>query len=389
MEAIEGATYGEVGVDVDVEAKAAKILFGEARGTFENRNGKLGEVHSISDSFSGVRFSDIGGLPIGVVDGLNSDGVGTKPVVVMEAGVLDTIAIDLISNVSVDAAIKGADPAHVSTILKVNTLGKDESRLHLIRDLASGYLLGARDAGIAVTNGEIAQHNDAMDGDPSKFSFDWDATVKWYAHEDRLAQLDGSRIEAGDFLVALKETGLRCNGISLVRQILKSEYDDEWGEVMFEGQRLVDLVLQPPVAYTRAIVEMTGADNYGVDRKGKLLVPSLLRGGVHVSGSGIPGKLARFLFPRGKGAFITDLYEPSKLIERIQTAGRVTDWEIYRTLCMGQGAILICSADDSQDVINIARKHLVESKVVGLVTNDPTIAIESRGLERDYLTYVA
>jgi hypothetical protein len=53
---------------------------------------------------------------------------------------------------------RGGEPVLVGTVLDVNTLGKDdESYLHFIKQLADGYVKAAREAGVAVINGELAE----------------------------------------------------------------------------------------------------------------------------------------------------------------------------------------------------------------------------------------
>lgn len=327
----EGFTYADTGVDVDIEEMAANILFRYAQQTWPNRDGKLGQAETLQGGFSGLRFSRIEGLPEGTVTWGNVDGVGTKPDIVRVAGCYDTIASDLIAMVADDAAIKGAEPSHLKTILVVNTLGQDESRLPIIEELARGYIKPAEKAGVAITNGEIAQHP-YLGGDISKFFFDWGAEVTWYAHESRL--LDGSAICPGDYVVGLREEGLRCNGISAVRKALELNYGEDWGETDFGGKKLADVALTPSRIYSGAIVDMTGG--YDLEREER----AKLHGAAHITGSGIPGKLGRLLLPQGLGAIIDNPLEPPYLIRHCQRIARMSDHEAYRTWHMGQGMLL-------------------------------------------------
>lgn len=372
----EGFTYAETGVDVDVEEKAANILFTHAKETWPNREGKIGSAETLQGGFSGLRFSRIGGLPDGTVEWGNVDGVGTKPEIVKAADRYDTIATDLIAMVADDAAIKGAEPAHIETILVVNTLGQDESRLHYIDDLGRGYVKAAKEAGVAIINGEIAQHS-TLGGDISQFFFDWGAEATWYAHESRL--LDGSAVQPGDYIVGLREDGLRCNGISAVRKALETRHGLKWGDTDFEGQRLADVALTPSRIYSGAIVDMTGG--YDLDRTEK----AKLHGAAHVTGSGIPGKLGRLLIPSGLGAIIDNPYEPSNLMKYCQGIAQMKDYEAYRTWCMGQGMLLI--SQSPEDVMAVAFEHGIESKVVGRITDDSHITINSAGIEGGSLVF--
>lgn len=211
-------TYSKIGVDTTIEAEAASILYDFSKKTWVNRAGRLGEPRVLVDSFSGARFTRIAQLPPGTIEWGNADGLGTKPEIARLAGRYDTVATDLVAMVADDAAILEAEPAHLKTILKVNTLGQNRARLHYIKELASGYVPACAAAGVAVINGELAQHGDLM-GKTDEFRFEWDATLTWYAHESRL--LDGSAIVAGDYLIGLREEGLRCNVLSWCARLCK------------------------------------------------------------------------------------------------------------------------------------------------------------------------
>ncbi len=133
-----------------------------------------------------------------------------------------------------DAAILGAEPAHLKTILKINTLGQSKSRLHYIKELAA-------------INDELAQHGDLM-GKSDEFCFGRDATLTWYGHESRL--LDGSAIVAGDYLVGLREEGLCCNGISPARAVLGAKHGEDWGQVKLGGRHLAESWRFDPLGFT-------------------------------------------------------------------------------------------------------------------------------------------
>lgn len=370
-------SYADVGVDTDIEAEAARILYKFSKKTWINRAGKLGEPHALADNFSSVRFARIGNLPAGTLEWGNADGVGTKPEIARLANRYDTIATDLVAMVADDAAILGAEPAHLKTILKVNTLGQDKSRLPYIEKLAKGYVSACADAGVAVINGELAQHNDVM-GSVEEFRFEWDATLTWYAHESRL--LDGSAIQAGDYLIGLREEGLRCNGISLVRAVLTGKHGNEWSEVKLGKQPLADLALRPSRIYAKAIVDMTGG--YDLSRQPR----ALLHGAAHITGGGMPEKLHRRLLSRHNlGAVIDDPFEPSELFTYCQEVGGVSDREAYKAWNMGQGMVLI--APSFEEILKVCAEYDIEAKAIGRVVHRPGMTIHSRGVQRVKLQF--
>jgi len=118
-----------------------------------------------------------------------------------------------------------------------------------------------------------------------------------------------------------------------------------------------------------AVVEMFG----GFDREPK----AEIHGVVHVTGGGIPGKLGRVLKPSGLGAEIDDPFIPPKIMLYCQELGNVKDVEAYKTWNMGQGMIVI--KPNPGDVIRVAKKHGIESKVIGEVSSQQGIRINNKG----------
>lgn len=350
----DSLTYGQVGVDIDIEAQAAKILYEAARETWANREGQFGEVIIPFDDFAGLRYIDIGDLPPGTVMSGGSDGVATKAEFAERANRYDTLAFDLMAMVCDDAVIRGGEPVLVKSVLDVNTLGQNQDRLQYIRQLADGYVKAAKAAGVVVINGELAQLNDrarSMD----RFSLDWSADVTWFAH--RLRLLSGNNIRPGDAIVGLQEEGLRCNGISLVRKLLRTHHGNNWETDKLGDEPLIDLALRPSRIYSAAVVEMLGGYMLSRDPKAEL------SGAAHITGGGIPEKLGRALRPAGLGAVIRDPFEPSPLMLHCQELGNITDKEAYGAWNMGQGMVIMSRSPD--EVMEVAGQHGIAAKIIG------------------------
>lgn len=362
-------TYADSGVDVDIEEQAAKLMYEAARQTWASRKGTLGDVIVPFDDFSGIRAINVGGLPDGTMLNIGFDGVGTKAELAMLAGKYDTLAYDLVAMVCDDAVVRGAEPVLLGSILDTNSLGKDESRLKVIKELAVGYVSAANEANVAIINGEVAQLGD-MVGGGKKFGFNWGSALVWFAHKDKM--ITGHKVAVGDSIVGLREPGFRSNGFSLLRKVLKDKFGNDWIHEEFEGKKLIDLALQPSIIYSKPVVEMFGGADPAV-------VPKVeLHGVAHITGSGLPGKLGRALKPSGLGANITDPYEPSPLMLYCQKLGKVSDAEAYRTWNMGQGMALI--TPEPEAAIIIAQEYGIEAKVIGKVTDKPEIVIANQGL---------
>lgn len=343
-------------------------MYEASKKTWKNRSGTLGEVVVPFDDFAGLKFVRADNLPQGTVMFGGSDGVATKAELAERAGVYNTLAFDLLAMVCDDAVIRGGEPVLLKSVLDVNTLGSDDSRLSIIQQLADGYVAAAKVANVAIINGELAQLNDRI-GDLDNFHLEWSADVTWFAHESRL--ITGCDVTPGDSIVSLEEPGLRCNGISLVRKVLKEKYGENWENESFGGRRLIDLALAPSVIYTPILNEIIGG--YELSRQPK----ASLHGAAHITGGGIPEKLGRVLRASGYGATITDPFTPSSLILHCQDIANVSDEEAYKTWNMGNGMMIITSDPDA--VIAVSKKHGVAAKISGIITESPGITIRSRG----------
>ena len=357
--------YKDSGVNIELGDDASKILYNAAKLTWENRKGCLGEIVELYPDFSGLRAIHVGGLPEDAYMNIGFDGVGTKVELAERIEKHDTVAYDLFAMVCDDAVIRGAEPVLVGSILDVNSL---DGNIELIKQLAVGYINAAKDANVAIVNGEVAELGARVCG-YGKFNYNWGASVVWFGRKSKL--LNGNDIKEGDYLIGLKEDGFRSNGLSLARKIMKDEFEDDWHRSKLNGKNLGELFLQPSRIYTKAVVEMFGG--FYEEPKAKI------HGIAHITGGGVPGKLGRMLKPSGLGAYLCDLFEPSDVMLYCQDLGNVSDEEAYKTWNMGQGMII--ATPEPEKVIGIANYHNIDAKVVGEVVAEG-IKVKSKGLHR-------
>ncbi|MEM4267597.1 MAG: AIR synthase-related protein [Candidatus Woesearchaeota archaeon] len=363
--------YKSSGVDIELGGYASKILYNAAKQTWSNRKGKLGEVVEFFEDFSGLRAVNVGGLPVDTYMNINLDGVGTKIEICERTSRHDTVAYDLFAMVCDDAIVRGAEPVIIGSILDVRSLGgQDNSFIDFVRQLAVGYINAAKEANVAIINGEVAEIGARVSG-YGPFNYNWGAGVVSFAKKDRM--LTGYKIREGNLLVGLGEQGFRSNGITLLRRVMESAYGKEWQEYIYDSKRIGDLALHPSRIYSSAVVDMFG----GLDKEPK----APIHGIAHITGGGIPEKLGRTLKPSGLGAYINNPFEPCSLMKHCQEKGNISDFEAYKIWNMGQGMTIITPSPD--DVIKIAEEHGIESKVIGEITKSPNIVIKSRGANCD------
>ncbi|MFH2105676.1 MAG: AIR synthase-related protein [Candidatus Micrarchaeota archaeon] len=341
------ATYSESGVNIELGDDASKVMYNAARITWENRKGKFGEIVIPFDDFSGLRAIDVSSLPKGTMMSVNFDGIGTKAEIAERLNKHDTMAFDLFAMVCDDAVVRGGEPVLVGSILDVNKLD-----LNVVKQLAKGYVNAAKEANVAVINGEIAELGSRVGGFGGH-AYNWGAAVIWFAEKKNM--FTGKEIKVGDKLVSFKEKGFRSNGFSLLRKIMEDKWDNK---TLLEA-------LEPSKIYTKAVLEMLGK----------------LHGVAHITGGGIPGKLGRMLKPSGLGARLDNLFGPCRLMNHCMDVGNVPINEAYKTWNMGNG--MIVATDQPDSIIRIAKKHGIEAKVSGEVVKEKGIQIYENFAELD------
>lgn len=359
--------YRADGVNLEQGDAVSKLLYEAAKQTWTQRQGTLGEVIVPFEDFSGLRALSLDHVPPGTCLGLGFDGIGTKVEIAERLGDHRTMAFDLFAMVADDAVIRGAEPIAIGTILDVNALAADAGgQLTAMKQLAEGYVAAARDANVVIINGELAELGDRIGG-YGQFNYNWGAGVLWLAQRERL--ITGKKVQSGDSIVALEETGWRSNGLSLARKVLQAAHGDIWHTVEYQGKKIGEWLLQPSRIYTRGIVALLG---------GVLEQPRAVAHGLaHITGGGIPSKLGRALKPSGYGAQLDNLYEPGVVMRYCQELGKITDEAAYRAWNMGQGMLII--TPEPEVVVPVLQEYALPAKVVGRITEQPGIQLTSRG----------
>ncbi len=360
--------YAKAGVDVNIEAEASRIMYEASKRTFGNRKSLIGNIVSPFDDFSGLRMVDVSKLPEGSFMSIGFDTAGTKVEIAQRVGKHDTIAFDLLAMVCDDALVRGGEPALVGTNLDLKSLGGDETFLSVVRQLAEGYVAAANDAGVAIANGEIVQMGSLVSG-YGAFPYHWGAACIWFARKEKL--FTGAEIQVGDGVVALREKGFRCNGLSLVRKVFTETHGEEWHAARFEDTTLGEAALHPSKIYSRFIVGLHG----GFATEGT----TEIHGVAHITGGGVREKMIRVLRPSGYGATLTDLFEPPAIMAYCQDKGNISDEDAYGTWNMGQGLLVITPSP--RHVVAEAQAAGIEARFAGTIVADPHLTLMSKGEE--------
>jgi phosphoribosylformylglycinamidine cyclo-ligase len=305
--------YADAGVDIDEGNRAVSLIRRSIASTHTAQ--VLGGI----GAFSGL-FALEPGAPNGRVLASSTDSVGTKVKIAIATGRHRGIGIDLVNHCVNDILCCGAEPLFFLDYYATGKLVPEH-----LAELIEGIAEACRAAGCALIGGETAEM-------PGVYALgDYDIAGFIVGSVLASAIIDGSRVEAGDVLLALPSSGLHTNGYSLVRHIV-AEHELQWSDVLPGTDRpLVDLLLEPHRCYLQAVRELRTLTD--------------VRAMAHITGGGVIDNVPRVL-PDGLAATIErSAWNIPPLFNAIQQAGGVHLEEMWRTFNMGVGMVVIVPPD--------------------------------------------
>ncbi len=312
-------TYKEAGVDIDAGDRMVDLIAPLVRRTYGPRVvGSLG-------SFAGMLRLDYNERlfrrnyrePVLVAC---TDGVGTKVLVAIEAGKLDTVGIDLVAMSVNDMLTCGAEPLLFLDYMAVHRLEPQRAA-----EIVGGIVTGCEQSDCVLLGGETAEMPDLYREN------DFDLAGFAVGVVELQALKKAQQAEPGDVILGLGSNGVHSNGYSLLRRLIFDRAKKKVGDhVDALGETIGDALLTPTRIYVRPVVELLSA--YKVKRP--------VRGMAHITGGGLPGNVPRCL-PSGLHAEITlGTWPIPPIFDYVQSLG-VEQEEMYRVFNMGIGYALI------------------------------------------------
>ncbi len=249
----------------------------------------------------------------------STDGVGTKVELAARLGRYRGVGADIVNHCIDDVLVQGARPLFFLDYIASSRLDADQ-----VAEVVTGMAEACEVAGCALLGGETAE----MPGVYAPGAFDIAGTL--VGAVDRAQLLPHGVLAPGDVLIGVASNGPHTNGYSLLRKLFQwlpmevtpAGFDAPLGTTLLRSHRNYLPVLD------------------------KVLQAGQVKALAHITGGGLPENLPRVL-PDGVDALVQLGSWPMpalfRLVRELAT-GMPTD-ELYRTLNMGVGMVVVCAAE--------------------------------------------
>ncbi len=331
-----GLSYADAGVDIDAGNALVEAIKPAVRST--RRPGSDTEI----GGFGGLFDLKAAGFKDPVLVAAN-DGVGTKLRLAIEAGVHETVGIDLVAMCVNDLVVQGAEPLFFLDYFATGKLEVEQAAA-----VIKGIAHGCRMAGCALIGGETAEMPGMYSGG------DYDLAGFAVGAAERGSLLPTHDLCEGDILIGLASSGAHSNGYSLIRKVLEvsgvkldapAPFDDahSLGEILLTPTRIY---VKPMLA---AIRQISGS----------------IKAMVHITGGGFVDNIPRVL-PTGLAAHV-DLsrLSPQPVFGWLSRTGGINENEMLRTFNCGTGMVVVADKEKADAVLDKLRAEGETATVIG------------------------
>ncbi|EOX4945360.1 phosphoribosylformylglycinamidine cyclo-ligase [Vibrio alginolyticus] len=269
-----------------------------------------------------------------------TDGVGTKLRLALDMNKHDTIGIDLVAMCVNDLIVQGAEPLFFLDYYATGKLDVDTAA-----DVVSGIAEGCVQAGCALIGGETAEMPGMYEGE------DYDVAGFCVGVVEKEDVIDGTKVAAGDALIAVGSSGPHSNGYSLIRKILEVSGADKSEELA--GRTIGEHLLEPTKIYIKSALKMIEKhDIHAIS---------------HITGGGFWENIPRVL-PEGTKAVIDgNSWEWPVIFKWLQEKGNVDTHEMYRTFNCGVGLIVALPKDQADAAVALLQEEGENAWVIGQI----------------------
>ena len=270
-----------------------------------------------------------------------TDGVGTKLRLAIDLKKHDTIGIDLVAMCVNDLVVQGAEPLF---FLDYYATGKLE--VDVASDVVKGIAEGCVQSGCALVGGETAE----MPG--MYHAGDYDLAGFCVGVVEKSKIIDGSKVQAGDALIALGSSGPHSNGYSLIRKVIDVAGVNPATEQL-AGKALGDQLLAPTRIYVKSVLELIE----------KVDVHAI----AHLTGGGFWENIPRVLPDNTKAVIDEKSWEWQPVFKWLQEKGNIDSYEMYRTFNCGVGMVIALPQADVEKALNVLRQAGENAWLIGQI----------------------
>jgi len=307
-------TYKKAGVNID----AGNELVGRIRK-------KLPKIGGFGGLFplSGTKYNIVS----------STDGVGTKLKLAFLVNKHDTVGIDLVAMNVNDLICCGAKPLFFLDYFACGKLDVKQAE-----EVIKGIAKGCDISGSQLIGGETAE----MPGFYKDGEYDLAGFSVGVVEKGK--EIFGKKIDAGDVLIGLPSSGPHSNGYSLIRKVFSDAELKKYSKQLLEPTRIY-------VKEVLAAIKKFNAKKQNIT------------GIAHITGGSFYDKIKRILPENRKVIIEKKSWKTPEIFNVIKEKGKVPEKDIYRTLNMGIGMVLIVKPEAALSV----KKFFKGAKAIGYV----------------------
>ena len=304
-------TYKNAGVDKEEGYKTVNLIKPYAKKTY-NKNvltelGHFGALYELDKYRNPVLVS-------------GTDGVGTKIMIALEVGKLDTIGIDCFAMCANDISCHGAQPLFFLDYLACGKLDAIQAS-----EIIKGISNACEQTNCVLIGGETAE----MPGMYKQGDYDVAGFCVGVVEKENI--ITGENIEKEDVVIGIASSGLHSNGFSLARKIFTDLYEP------LNDKPIWETLLTPTSLYSKLVTELIKENN--------------IKGVAHITGGGLYENVPRII-PNGLCAniFIENIPK-QEIFTLLQKRGNIETKEMFGTFNMGVGLVIVVNQADASQVL--------------------------------------
>ena len=330
----QSLSYKDAGVDIDAgNALVERIKTAVKRTTRPEVMSGLGGFGALCELPSKYQH------PVLVA---GTDGVGTKLKLALDAGIHNTVGIDLVAMCVNDLIVQGAEPLFFLDYYATGKLNVD-----VAADVVDGIAKGCELSGCALIGGETAEMPGMYEGD------DYDLAGFCVGVVEKNQIIDGSKVAAGDVLLGLTSSGPHSNGYSLIRKVIEVSNADLNDN--FEGKPLGEQLLTPTRIYVKPLLTLME----------QVEVKAL----AHITGGGLLENIPRVMPAFTEAKIDSNSWQKPAIFNWLQQQGNIADTEMYRTFNCGIGMVICVAEADVAKTIELLTAAGEEVIHIGQITS--------------------